>query len=233
MCRGYKEMKNKNLSGAVPITALLVVFILACAFNLWITPEEKIIGWEHQTQLTEDVVYYSDSKLEESSYSEPVLFPKDTMIKVCADITPKTADSGQSGTDYSFTGSFIYWEQGKIMPVTVTTDWALCREQSSEGFDTAYVSAIHISRLYKYEEILSGFDKAKEDCIKKDKDMRLKNLLVGTVPVIGLAVGMLILRHAKVKNGQSANKLFWIFMIIDCVLVIYGLMKLFQWVYGI
>lgn len=232
MCRGYKDMKNKSLSGAVPITLLMVVFVLACAFNLWITPEEKLVRWQYQTVLSEDVVYYSDSNPEGLSYSEPVLFQKGTAMKVGADITRRTADSKQNGADYYFTESFIYWEDGKIMPVTVTTDQALCVQQSSEGFDKAYVSAIYIRQVDFNERLIPSFEETKEDCKKEDKDKRLKNLWVGTVPAIGLAIGMLILRYFIVKNGKSANKLFWTFLSIDCLSVVYALIKLFQWISG-
>ena len=232
MCRGYKDMKNKSLSGAVPITVLLAVFVLTCAFNLWITPKEKVTVWQYQTVLSEDVVYYSDSESEGPYYSEPVLFQKGTAMKVGADITPRTADSKQNGADYYFTESFIYWEDGKIMPVTVTTDQALCGLNISEGFDNVYVSAIHISRVDYNERLIPSFEEAKDDCIKDDKDMRLMNLLVGTVPAIGLAIGMLILRYFIVKNGKSANKLFWTFLSIDCLSVVYALIKLFQWISG-
>lgn len=232
MCRGYKDMKNKCLSGAVPIAVLLAVFVLTCAFNLWITPQEKVTVWQYQTVLSEDVVYYSDSESEGPYYSEPVLFQKGTAMKVGADITPRTADSKQNGSDYYFTESFIYCEDGKIMPVTVTTDQALCGLNISEGFDNVYVSAIHISRVDFNERLIPSFEGAKDDCIKDDKDMRLMNLLVGTVPAIGLAIGMLILRYFIVKNGKYANKLFWTFLSIDCLSVVYALIKLFQWISG-
>ena len=227
-------MKNKSLSGVVPIAVLLAVFVLTCAFNLWITPQEKLVRWQYQTVLTADVVYYSDSESEGPYYSEPVLFQKGTAMKVGADITRRTADSKQNGADYYFTESFIYWEDGKIMPVTVTTDRDLCGPIFDErfGFDKPYFSAIYISWVDYNERLIPSFEEAKEDCIKEAKDMRLMNLLVGTVLAIGLAIGMLILRYFIVKNGKSANKLFWTFLSIDCLSVVYALIKLFQWISG-
>lgn len=232
MCRGYKDMKNKDLSGVVPITVLVAVFVLTCAFNLWITPKEKVTCWQYQTALAEDVYYYSDAKLEGSSYSEPILFPKGTTMKVSAELTRRTVDSKQNGTDYYFTESFVYWEQGKIMPVLVTTDKTKCAEQTSDAFDKAYVSAIHISQVEFSERVIPSFEETKVKCIKNDTNMRLMNLLYGTVPAIGLAIGMLILRHARVKSGRSAYKLFWMFLSIDCAFIVFGLIKLFQWFYG-
>ena len=83
--------------------------------------------------------------------------------------------------------------------------------------------AVPLTVLLVVLVIISAFDLW---ITPEEANLRLQNLVIGTVPVIGLAVGMLILRHARVKNGQSANQLFWIFLSIDCVLIVFGVIKL-------
>ena len=235
MSRGGVNMKGKGLSGRVPLIVMLAVFVISNTFsmyfNLFIDIRGVSVKWEYQASLAEDVVYYNDKASYANEYTEPVLFPKGTEITLEEYITRDSEIVEKDGSYECYFGkAIVHLPNGEVKHADVVSNMGDCTENTNDSFDTPYYSAIHISKLEDYQRVLSDYEEAQEDCLKKEAKERTVFAWIGLISAVAISAVVLIIRRILVQKGRSAGFLFWIFLVVDCVLLLYSVLRILMWI---
>ena len=214
---------------------MLAVFVISNTFsmyfNLFVDIRGVKIRWEYQASLVEDVVYFNDRVSYGNEYTEPVLFPKGTEITLEEYITADSVIVEKDGSyNCYFDKAIIHLPNGEVKHADVVSNMGECTEHTYDLFDTPYYSAIHISKLEDYQRVLSDYEEAKEECIKKEAKERTVFAWIGLISAVAISAVMLIIRRILVQKGRSAGFLFWIFLVVDCVLLLYSVLRILMWI---
>ena len=233
-------MKDVGKNKRVPLIVLLVIFaicnVYVClAVNEYLstatTSFYKNDFYSTEISFTEDIVcvdYYSwvNWQIEEAQGNKgrteikTVTIQKGKKYKLKSDLLIVT------GKKWKYEDRIkLAFDDRTRLPIDLYARDGKIEEFHNEYLDGTYYTSLPMSKVESYEELLSGYKKAKDDYIASQKrSINLGNILTGAIIPLAIsaaisAVFLLIHRFLTVK-GRSATALVIIVTVLDVPLVL-------------
>ena len=233
-------MKDVGKNKRVPLIVLLVIFVIgsvyAClAVNDYLsratTSYFENDFYSTEISFTEDIVcvdYYSwvNWQIEEAQGNKgrteikTVTIQKGKKYKLKSDLLIVT------GKKWKYEDRIkLAFDDRTRLPIDLYARDGKIEEFHNEYLDGTYFTSLPMSKVESYEELLSGYKKAKDDYIASQKrSINLGNILTGAIIPLAIsaaisAVFLLIHRFLTVK-GRSATALVIIVTVLDVPLVL-------------
>ena len=236
-------MKDVGKNKRVPLIVLLVIFVIgsvyAClAVNDYLSRATTSYSegdfFSTDISFTEDIEcvdYYSLVKweIDEAMGNEKrdelktVTVQKGKKYKLKNDLL--IVFTGKNNTEYRDYKFRIILDDHNDLPIDLYSRDGKIKEFHNEYLDGTYYTSLPMSKVESYEEVVSEYEKAKDDYIASQKrSIELASILKDAIlPLAGsvavAAVVLLIHRSLTVK-GRSATPLVVIFAILDLPLVL-------------